>query len=38
MTSSQSDLTGRLRQKLETKRMEIEATAGRELREAWRRA
>ena len=32
MTSSQSDLTERLRQKLETERLEIEATAGRELR------
>ena len=32
MTSSQSDLTGRLRQKLETERLEIEATASRELR------
>ena len=32
MTSSQSDLTERLRQKLETERLEIEATASRELR------
>ena len=32
MTSSQSDLTERLRQKLETERLEIEATATRELR------
>ena len=32
MTSSQSDLTERLRQKLETEWMEIEATATRELR------
>ena len=32
MTSSQSDLTERLRQKLETERMEIEQTATRELR------
>ena len=33
MTSSQSDLTERLRQKLETEQQEIEATASREL---WR--
>ena len=32
MTSNQSDLTERLRQKLETERQEIEATARRELR------
>ena len=32
MTSSQSDLTERLRQKLETERLEIEKTARRELR------
>ena len=32
MTSSQSDLTERLRQKLETERLEIEKTATRELR------
>ena len=32
MTSSQSDLTERLRQKLETERQQIEATASRELR------
>ena len=32
MTSSQSDLTERLRQKLETERLEIEKTASRELR------
>ena len=32
MTSSQSDLTERLRQKLETERLEIEQTARRELR------
>ena len=32
MTSSQSDLAERLRQKLETERLEIEKTAGRELR------
>ena len=32
MTSSQSDLTERLRQKLETERQEIEKTATRELR------
>ena len=32
MTSSQSDLTERLRQKLETERLEIEATVSRELR------
>ena len=31
MTSSQSDLTERLRQKLETERLEIEKTATREL-------
>ena len=32
MTSSQSDLTERLRQKLETERLEIEKTAASELR------
>ena len=32
MTSSQNDLTERLRQKLETERLEIEKTASRELR------
>ena len=35
MTSSQSDLTGRLRQKLETERLEIEQDGHARAAEAW---